>query len=59
MCFGLLFLFGKRDRLDVEMFWKLWLLFLCHGLVLFHVSVCEEGLVHSGVRALPLLIASY
>lgn len=46
MCFGLLFLFGKRDRLDVEMFWKPWLLFLCHSLVLFHVSACEEGLVH-------------
>jgi len=58
MCFGLLlFLFGKRDKLDAEMFWQPWLLFLCRSLVLFGILACEEGLVRSGVHALPLSLS--
>lgn len=35
MCFGLIFLFGKRDRLDVEVIGETWLLFLS-----WFVSIC-------------------
>lgn len=34
------FLFGKRDKLDVGMFWQSWLLFLCQFGCF--TSVCEK-----------------
>lgn len=41
-----------QDRLDMEMFWKPWLLFLCHGLILFH-NQCMWGRAHAFWSSCP------